>query len=163
MTQTWTQEDESDAGDDFDGCEHGIGFDEDCEDCDDDPMECAFPSRCLMPGIHCESECHTTEMMEEIMKTPTEWQNLNKGVQVIHIGQGKVVSNFGTHFGVPCVFIEPVSGDAGEVGQKVEEGREPHITSDSVSDGGILLVLHGREGADVLVEDIRAALDRCGK
>lgn len=40
------------------------GFDEECEDCEDDPVGCVFPGRCLMPGIHLESECHTIEMME---------------------------------------------------------------------------------------------------
>ena len=47
---------------DFDGCEHGVGFDEDCED---DPIGCVFPGRCLMPGVHLESECHTAEMIED--------------------------------------------------------------------------------------------------
>jgi hypothetical protein len=93
------------------------------------------------------------------MQNEQEWQNLNKGVQVIHLGQGKIVSNFGTHFGVPCVFIEPVRGDAGEIGQKVEDGREPQITSDSVSEGGVILVLHSKEGAAVVIEDIQSALE----
>lgn len=92
------------------------------------------------------------------MKNEQEWQNLNKGVKVIHLGLGKVVSNYGTHFGTPCVFIEPVKGDAGEVGQKVEAGREPQITSDSVSEGGVILVLHNPDGAEVVIEDIRSAL-----
>ena len=51
--------------DDFDGCEHGVGFDEDCEDCDDDPVGCLFPGKCVMPGTHLESECAAAEMMEE--------------------------------------------------------------------------------------------------
>jgi hypothetical protein len=60
-------DDEVDDGeDDFDGCEHGVGFDEDCEDCDDDPIGCLFPDKCLMPGVHLESECHTAEMLEQI-------------------------------------------------------------------------------------------------
>lgn len=52
--------------DDFDEecCEHGIGFDEECEDCEDDPLGCLFPGRCLMPGIHLESECCTADMFE---------------------------------------------------------------------------------------------------
>ena len=45
---------------DFDGCEHGVGFGE------DDPIGCEVPGRCLMPGIHLESECHTAEMMAEL-------------------------------------------------------------------------------------------------
>ena len=52
-----------DYEDEFDGCEHGVGFDEDCEDCEDDPIGCLFPGKCLMPGEHLESECHTAEMM----------------------------------------------------------------------------------------------------
>jgi hypothetical protein len=54
-----------DDDEDFDGCEHGVGFDEECEDCEDDPVGCVFPGRCLMPGIHLESECHTVEMIEQ--------------------------------------------------------------------------------------------------
>jgi len=53
---------------DFEGCDHGIGFDEHCEDCEDDPIGCVFPGRCLMPGVHLESECHTVEMMEQMVK-----------------------------------------------------------------------------------------------
>ena len=52
--------------DDFDGCEHGRGFDEECGYCDDDPIGCVFPGRCVMPGTHLESECATAEMMEQI-------------------------------------------------------------------------------------------------
>jgi hypothetical protein len=54
-----------DDEDDFDGCDHGVGFDEDCEDCDDDTEGCLYPGKCLMPGIHLESECHTVEMVED--------------------------------------------------------------------------------------------------
>jgi len=92
------------------------------------------------------------------MKTEQEWQNLNPGVKVIHIGQGKVVSNFGTHYGTPGVFIEPVLGDAGPVGQKVGDGREPQITKDSISEGGVILCFHSPEGASVIIEDIQSAL-----
>jgi len=92
------------------------------------------------------------------MKNEQEWQNLNPGVKVVHLGLGKVVSNYGTHFGVPSVFIEPVRGDAGPVGEKVEDGREPQITKDSISDGGVILVLHSKDGADVVIDDIRKAL-----
>jgi len=92
------------------------------------------------------------------MKNEQEWQNINPGVKVIHVGQGKVVSNFGTHYGTPCVFIEPVVGDAGPVGQKVKEGREPQITKDSISEGGIILCFHSPEGAAVIIEDIQSAL-----
>ena len=53
---------------DFDCCEHGKGFDEDCEDCEDDPLGCCFPGKCLMPGIHLESECHTVEMLESMIE-----------------------------------------------------------------------------------------------
>ena len=53
--------------DDFDGCEHGVGFDENCERCEDDPIGCCFPGKCLMPGEHFESECHTVEMVEDAL------------------------------------------------------------------------------------------------
>lgn len=61
-------EDEEDAISEGDCCEHGVGFDEECEDCEDDPFGCIFPGKCLMVGLHLESECHTAEMMEEINK-----------------------------------------------------------------------------------------------
>jgi hypothetical protein len=35
------------------------------EDDDDELDECCFPARCLMPGYHLRSECHTAEMLEE--------------------------------------------------------------------------------------------------
>ena len=46
--------------------EHSVGFDEYCEDCEDDPIGCVFPGKCVMPGTHLESECATAEMMEEL-------------------------------------------------------------------------------------------------
>ena len=53
-----------DDDEDIDGCEHGRGYDVDCPYCDDDPIGCIFPGKCLMVGEHVESECHTAEMME---------------------------------------------------------------------------------------------------
>ena len=53
-----------DDDDDFDCCEHGVGFDCACAGCEDDPIGCCFPGKCLMPGEHLESECHTVEMLE---------------------------------------------------------------------------------------------------
>lgn len=61
----WT-EDDYDAMSEGDCCEHGVDFSEECEECDDDPIGCLFPGKCLMPGEHLESECHTAEMMEQI-------------------------------------------------------------------------------------------------
>lgn len=55
-----------DEYDNDDVCEHGVGFDEDCEDCEDDPIGCLYPGECVMPGTHLESECATPEMMEEM-------------------------------------------------------------------------------------------------
>jgi len=52
--------------DEFDGCEHGKGFDEHCQACEDDPLGCLYPGKCVMPGEHLISECCTAEMMEEI-------------------------------------------------------------------------------------------------
>lgn len=60
---------------DFDGCEHGVGFDEECDECEDDPIGCVFPGRCLMPGTHLESECHTAEMMERARKAANDGQD----------------------------------------------------------------------------------------
>lgn len=59
------QEDENHDPDELDCCEHGVGFDEECEDCEDDPVGCLFPGKCVMPGAHVESECATANMMEE--------------------------------------------------------------------------------------------------
>lgn len=78
-------------------------------------------------------------------------------VMVIQIGLGKVVSNWGVHNGVPAVFIEPVLGNPGTVGEDIGE-NEPQITKDSVSDGGIILEFHSEEGADVIIEDIQSAI-----
>jgi predicted YcjX-like family ATPase len=50
---------------DFDGCEHGKDFSEYCQACEDDPLGCLFPGKCLMPGEHLISECHTAEMLKE--------------------------------------------------------------------------------------------------
>ena len=55
-----------DDDEDFDGCEHGRGFDVGCWRCDADPIGCLFPDKCLMLGVHLESECHTAEMMEDM-------------------------------------------------------------------------------------------------
>jgi len=57
-------DDEDDSDCDPDVCGHGVGFDEEREDCEDDPIGCVFPGKCIMPGIHLESECCTAEMME---------------------------------------------------------------------------------------------------
>jgi hypothetical protein len=39
-------------------------------DDDDDyfsATSCVFPGQCLMPGIHLPEECHTADMMEQLM------------------------------------------------------------------------------------------------
>jgi hypothetical protein len=51
MLEPWDEDD-----DEFNGCDHGVWFDEECLDCEED---------CLMPGIHLRSECCTAEMMED--------------------------------------------------------------------------------------------------
>ena len=33
-----------------------------------DDWTCAFPDKCLMPGEHTRSECHTAEMYEEYVR-----------------------------------------------------------------------------------------------
>lgn len=35
------------------------------EDDNNDSIGCLFPDRCLMPGEHLTSECHTVEMLED--------------------------------------------------------------------------------------------------
>jgi hypothetical protein len=76
---------------------------------------------------------------------------------VIEIGAGKVVSNWGTYNGFPALFIEPVLGEPGRSGDELEEGREPQIVKDSVSDEGTVLVFRGLRGAQVIIEDIQSA------
>ena len=52
------------CGEDLDLC--------DCEEPwpnkDDNKEGCQFPGRCIMPGPHLASECHTVEMMEAFEK-----------------------------------------------------------------------------------------------
>ena len=88
-----------------------------------------------------------------------EWQNLNSGVRVMEFGEGKLVCSFGKYFGQPCVFIQPVVGALGVVGEKLEEGREPQIDKDSVSSGSVVLVFHNQSGLDVLLNDNNTAID----
>lgn len=40
------------------------GIDEDYED--REGFGCVFPGRCVMPGLHYESECATAEMIEQM-------------------------------------------------------------------------------------------------
>lgn len=80
------------------------------------------------------------------------------GVNVIEIGVGKVVSNWGEYEGHPAIFIEPVVGEPGVPGEQLGDGRESQIRKDAVSDGGTVLVFKGLRGAEVLIEDIQSAL-----
>jgi len=79
-------------------------------------------------------------------------------VKVIQLGLGKVISNYGTHNGVPSVFIEPVLADAGELGADLTGDREPQITKNSVSAGGLIIEIHEERGLKVLLEDFQSAL-----
>lgn len=83
---------------------------------------------------------------------------MDKQVKVIHVGRGEVVSNWGTYEGSPAVFIEPVVGNAGTIGEKVTEGVQPQIVNDGVSDGGVVIVIHDKAGLDVLLEDFASAI-----
>lgn len=38
------------------------------EDREQPQFGCDFPERCCMPGLHFPSECHTAEMMEQLME-----------------------------------------------------------------------------------------------
>jgi|HubBroStandDraft_1064217.scaffolds.fasta_scaffold282356_2 hypothetical protein len=84
--------------------------------------------------------------------------NIREGVRVVKLGLGIVVSNWGMSNGVPSVFLEPVLGEPGQNGQKVEDGREPQIKADSVSHGGIIFELHDPVGVEVFIEDLRSAI-----
>ena len=92
------------------------------------------------------------------MKT-CETQNYNPNVRVIHLGRGKVVSNYGTYFGTPSIFLEPVIGEAGPVGQVLRPDEEPQISDHAVSSGGIILCFHSPDGASIILEDIQSALN----
>lgn len=37
------------------------------DESEDDSGRCLFPGKCLMPGDHLTSECHTAEMMEDLI------------------------------------------------------------------------------------------------
>jgi hypothetical protein len=52
----------------FDHDEQGsqAGLDDERETEDDDQIGCCFPGTCCMPGEHFESECHTSEIMEQL-------------------------------------------------------------------------------------------------
>jgi hypothetical protein len=39
---------------------------------DDDPFGCLFPGECCMLGIHLESQCHTAQHMEDMLKQQHE-------------------------------------------------------------------------------------------
>ena len=79
-------------------------------------------------------------------------------VKVIQLGLGKVVSNWGTHNGVPAVFIEPVLGEPGPVGDDLKGDREPQIVNHAVSDGGVIIEIHNPAGMKVLLEDFKSAV-----
>lgn len=58
-----------DEDEDFD---RGLNYAEMIEDDVDEDSEtfgCNFPGRCLMPGLHFPSECHTFDMIEVMEKT----------------------------------------------------------------------------------------------
>jgi len=82
---------------------------------------------------------------------------MSESVKVIKLGLGEVVTNWGTHNGVPAVFIEPVLGDAGDVGEQVSGNRESQIKNDSVSDGSVVIEIHNIRGLHVLLEDFASA------
>jgi hypothetical protein len=36
---------------------------------EDNEVECCFPGSCCMPGEHLRSECHTAEMMQQMIES----------------------------------------------------------------------------------------------
>jgi hypothetical protein len=54
------------CGSDHDEQDLQDGLDDERETEDDDQIGCCFPGTCCMPVEHFESECHTSEMMEQL-------------------------------------------------------------------------------------------------
>lgn len=79
-----------------------------------------------------------------------------KDVKVVTFGEGKVTCNWGTYEGFPAVFIEPVMGQPGVVGDVVPNGFEGDKKGD-VRDGGVILQFKNASGMHVLLEDIGIA------
>lgn len=86
-----------------------------------------------------------------------EANNRVRNYTVIVLGKGMYVSNWGSHNGVPALFLERVVGNPGVVGEVIEEGREPQIKMDSVSSSGLVIEFHSPDAVDVLMQDIEAA------
>lgn len=82
----------------------------------------------------------------------------NPGLRIVRLGLGEVVSNWGMYGDKPAVFIEPVLGEAGKVGDYLPEGREPQIQKNSVTTDAIVIEIHDVQGAKVLIEDIQKAV-----
>lgn len=78
-------------------------------------------------------------------------------ITIIRLGKGEVVSNWGSHNGVPAIFIEPAK-PSGDVGCEVCNGEQPHIHRDCVADGGIVIEIHDPAGFQIVVEDGYSAL-----
>jgi hypothetical protein len=78
-------------------------------------------------------------------------------LNVIRLGLGSVVCNYGTYEGKPALFLEPVLGEPGLTGEKVPDGREPQIVPDAIATGTIIQ-MNSVEGARVLLEDLQVCM-----
>jgi hypothetical protein len=79
-------------------------------------------------------------------------------VTIIKLGLGETVSNWGTHNGIPSVFIEPAVNHSGEVGRELRKDEQTHILPTSICDGGTIIEIHDMKGAEILIEDMRRAV-----
>lgn len=76
--------------------------------------------------------------------------------RIIRIGLGEVISNWGTSNGKPAVIIEPAN-KPGPVGH-----RGPGSNDDPLHEDAVVLEIHAPEGLEVLVDDMRKALEAKG-
>jgi hypothetical protein len=78
-----------------------------------------------------------------------------ENVKVVTFGEGKIISNWGTYEGHPAVYLEPVLGEPGIVGEVTPSLENNDL--DKVRDGGVILQFKSSHGMRILLEDIGMA------
>ena len=81
-----------------------------------------------------------------------------ENVKVVTFGEGKIICNWGTYEVHPAVFLEPVDGEPGAVGDTVPHGFEGDKKG-TVKAGGVILQFKNQAGLNILLEDINSAID----
>lgn len=77
-------------------------------------------------------------------------------MKTIRVGLGEIVSNFGTSNGKPALIIEPALR-AGPIGHNAPESNDDPLHEDA-----IIFEIHDAGGVEVLVDDLRKALESNG-